>query len=190
MPSSDRANASPGFMMSVRLFIATMAGVGKISFASGTWGTLATIPIYLALAWAGSIPIYIGGMAAIILLSVWACGAAETTFGRKDPGEAVADEMCGYLVTMAFVPVPASGAGLALTVFMGFLFFRFTDIVKPFPARRFEKLPGGLGIVADDVMAGVWSNLMMQAAIIGIARLGYGSLLEPARAAVAGIAQR
>jgi phosphatidylglycerophosphatase A len=149
----------------LRLFIATMAGVGRIPFASGTWGTLATIPIWYLIARPGSTPIYLGASAAIILISIWACNVCERVYGRKDPGEAVADEMSGYLVTMAFVPVSLPWA------IAGFFAFRLTDIVKPWPARRFESLPGGLGIVADDLMAGVWANLMLQAARFVLARL-------------------
>jgi len=143
----------------LRLFIATMAGVGKIPFASGTWGTLATIPIYLLISWPRSIAVYLVATIVLILISIWACSACERQFGRKDPGEAVADEMSGYLITMAFIPLSLT------TIVAGFFLFRITDIVKPYPARQLEKLPGGLGIVADDVMAGFWANVIMQIAI-------------------------
>ncbi len=143
----------------VRLFIATMAGVGFIPFASGTWGTLATIPLWAALVRFAPPAWYLPVTLVVILSSVWACGPCERVYGRKDPSQAVADEMSGYLVTMAFVP-----AGL-WTAIAGFFVFRLTDIVKPWPARRFESLPGGLGIVADDVMAGVWGCAIMHAGL-------------------------
>src|SRR5262249_27634959 len=107
----------------LQLAIATMAGVGYASFASGTWGTLATIPIYVALAWTGSTVLYLAATVALTLISIWACNACEPYYARKDPGEAVADEMCGFLVTMAFAPLNA------WTIAAGFFIFRALDIV-------------------------------------------------------------
>ncbi len=95
---------------------------------------------------------------------MWGCHAAERHYGSKDPGEAVADEMAGFLVTMAFFPLSAG------PVILGFFVFRAMDIIKPFPARRLERLPGGWGIVADDVMAGVWANVFTR---IGLAALAW-----------------
>jgi phosphatidylglycerophosphatase A len=90
---------------------------------------------------------------------MWAADRAAGQFGRKDPGPVVIDEVAGQLVTLAF-----TGAGLG-GAFAGFLLFRLFDIIKPWPANRFEALPGGTGIVADDLMAGVYANLILQVAI-------------------------
>ena len=163
----------PGILLGIRLAIATLLGVGKVPWISGTFGTLASIPIYLALAWPGSTAIYLWGTAALTLIAVWGCHAAERHYGSKDPGEAVADEMAGFLVTMAFFPLSAG------PVILGFFVFRAMDIIKPFPARRLERLPGGWGIVADDVFAGVWANVFTR---LGLAVLAWAfSLLGFAR---------
>lgn len=92
----------------------------------------------------------------MIALSVWAAGVVERSSGRTDPGFIVADEVSGYLVTMAFAPVSVTSA------IIGFFLFRLFDITKPPPARRFERLHGGLGIVMDDVAAGVYANVVLQ----------------------------
>lgn len=156
---ATRAEPGRSFVESLRIGIATLGGVGYAPWASGTFGTAASIPIYLLLAWPGSTLIYLAGTAAAIAVSIWGCHAAEKRFGVKDPGEAVADELSGFLVTMAFLPLtPAFVAA-------GFFAFRATDVIKPFPARRLEALPGGWGIVADDLMAGVWANLLLHAAV-------------------------
>jgi phosphatidylglycerophosphatase A len=145
---------------SLRIGIATLGGVGYAPWASGTFGTAASVPVYLLLAWPQSPWFYFAGSVAAIAVAVWGCHAAERRFGRKDPGEAVADELAGFLVTMAFLPLSAG------MVAAGFFAFRATDVIKPFPARRLERLPGGWGIVADDLMAGVWANLLLRAGLI------------------------
>ena len=86
----------------------------------------------------------------ITLIGVWAANEAEAHYGREDPGQVVIDEVAGQLVTLAF-----TGAG-AVAALVGFLLFRVFDIIKPYPANRFERLHGGLGIMADDLAAGVY----------------------------------
>jgi phosphatidylglycerophosphatase A len=164
-----RGGDLPRPLTALRVGIATMAGLGHAPFASGTVGTAGTIPVYLALVWPGSSLLYLSGTVAITALSIWACHVCEPRFGRKDPGQAVADEMCGFLVTMAFIPVSVGAIGA------GFFLFRLTDVVKPPPARQLERLPGGWGIVADDLAAGLWANLLVHLAlwsVPGLATLG------------------
>jgi phosphatidylglycerophosphatase A len=127
-------------------------------------GTLATLPLFLLLAWAGSPALYAGVTLLVVLLGVWASGGLARELGRKDPGEAVIDEAAGFLVTLAFLPPDP------LLLLAGFLLFRFLDIVKPFPARRLEHLPGGWGIMADDLLVALYAH--------GLLRLGLW-LLEP-----------
>ena len=91
----------------------------------------------------------------IVLISVWASTIAEEIFSKTDPGQVVADEVCGFLVTMILVPSTLSN------IFLGFLLFRFFDITKPYPVRKFEKLPGGWGIVIDDIAAGVYACITL-----------------------------
>ncbi len=85
---------------------------------------------------------------------------AEEHFHRQDPGEVVVDEVAGVMVTLLLAP--AGGFGW---MFFAFLLFRAFDIVKPFPIRHFERLPGGIGIMADDLMAGVYANLALRGSI-------------------------
>jgi len=134
--------------------IATVFYVGLIPIAPGTFGTIAAIPLFYALSFT-PLYLYLAITVLIILISVWASGVAEEIFGRTDPGEIVADEVCGYLVTMILVPVTLGN------IFFGFLLFRLFDIAKPYPIRKFERLPGGWGIVMDDVMAGVYSCITL-----------------------------
>ncbi len=135
---------------SIAKIIATFFYVGLIPIGPGTFGTLAAIPLFYALSFT-PIYLYLAITVVIILISVWASTIAEQIFGKTDPGQVVADEVCGYLVTMILVPPTITN------IFFGFLLFRIFDMTKPYPTRKFEKLPGGWGIVMDDVMAGVYS---------------------------------
>lgn len=94
-----------------------------------------------------------------ILGACWLSGEAERVLGRKDDPRIVIDEAVGYWVAVAFLPRSAAVLGA------GFLLFRFFDAVKPPPCRRLERLPGGLGVVMDDVGAGVAANLTLRAAL-------------------------
>ena len=98
---------------------------------------------------------WVAVLVAIFFIAVWDASAMEREWG-KDPGRVVVDEWVGYLVTVAFLPNSFWVACLA------FLLFRVLDITKPPPARQFERLPGGWGIVVDDVVAGVYGNLIMR----------------------------
>jgi phosphatidylglycerophosphatase A len=139
---------------SIAKLIATFFYVGLIPIGPGTFGTLAAIPLFYVLSFT-PLYLYLAITVVIILISVWASTVAEEVFGKTDPGQVVADEVCGYLITMILVPVTLSN------IFLGFLLFRFFDIAKPYPARKFEKLPSGWGIVMDDVMAGVYSCITL-----------------------------
>ena len=139
---------------SIAKLFATVFYVGLIPIAPGTFGTIAAIPLFYALSFT-PLYLYLAITVLIILISVWASVVAEEIFGKTDPGEVVADEVCGYLVTMILVPVTLGN------IFFGFLLFRLFDIAKPYPIRKFERLLGGLGIVMDDVMAGVYSCITL-----------------------------
>jgi phosphatidylglycerophosphatase A len=143
----------------LRLTLATWFGSGYAPVASGTVGTLATVPLVLLLGLAESTALYVGVTAVVIVAGTWASWNAEEVFGRPDPGPVVVDEAAGFLVTMAFLPL---GAGPLVA---GFLLFRAADVIKPFPARRFEALPRGVGIMADDLMAGLYANLLLRAGL-------------------------
>jgi len=107
-----------------------------------------------------------GSMVVIALLASVACVAlgpfAEKAFGKKDPGEVTIDEWAGQAVTYVLLPLGAGLTGAAITAGAGFLVFRILDIIKPPPARWLEKLPDGWGVLADDLAAGLYANLICQ----------------------------
>jgi phosphatidylglycerophosphatase A len=105
---------------------------------------------------ADSAAVELAAIVALFAVGVWSSDVAEEYFGRTDPGPVVMDEVVGMLITLALLPVSPAGA------FAGFLVFRVLDVVKPWPAGRFEAIPGGLGIMADDGMAAIYANLIMR----------------------------
>ena len=151
------------FLRTIILFISQGAYSGLSPFAPGTAGTVVGVFIYWCLK--GFSPIwYALPMLAVFLLGIWAADRAEVLLGRKDSPSIVIDEIAGYLVAMFLVP-----AGLWYAA-AGFFLFRFFDIMKPFPLRRLEKIPGGLGVMLDDIGAGVYTNLVLQAAVLLLSR--------------------
>ncbi len=124
--------------------------------APGTAGTLAAVGVVYLLSLADGAVFYSAFTLGLILASFIAAGRCVPIFKREDPPEVVIDEVCGFLVCMLFItPDP-------LNLAVGFFLFRFFDIAKPFPIRRAESLPGGYGIVMDDVLAGVYANFCLQ----------------------------
>jgi phosphatidylglycerophosphatase A len=115
------------------------------------------VPLYLLLRSHGPAAILIAA-AVVTAVGVWAAGIVEKRLGRKDPQIVCIDEVAGVLVTWA--AAPATWAGLIA----GFVLFRLFDQFKPWPARRAERLPGGQGVMADDVVAGVWGGALLLAA--------------------------
>jgi len=145
--------------LSIRSFIpialSTALGAGYAPVAPGTWGSAVGLLLWFVLppsAWTQALAI-----ALVVAAGAWSAGVAERHFRKTDPGQVVIDEVAGMLVTLFLNPVGWLGA------VGGFVLFRAADIVKPFPARRLERLPGGLGIMADDVMAGIYANLALRA---------------------------
>jgi phosphatidylglycerophosphatase A len=138
------------------VFIATAAYCGYFPFAPGTVGSAAGLVVYLLVWWSQSPLVEIALIVALFALGVWAGTTAEQYFGGIDPGPVVIDEVVGMLITLAFIRVGWSGA---LT---GFFLFRVFDVFKPYPAGRFERLHGGLGVMADDAMAAVYANLSLR----------------------------
>lgn len=143
-------------MTRLAVFIATVGYCGYFPIAPGTVGSAAGLVFYLLVWWAQS-PLF---EAALILLlfvtGVWAGTTSERYFGGIDPGPIVLDEVVGMLITLAFIPVGIGGA------LIGFFLFRLFDVLKPFPAGRFEKLHGGLGVMADDAMAAIYANIVLR----------------------------
>ncbi len=138
------------------LLFATGFGVGYSPIAPGTLGTLITIPLYYFLSAIRS-PLYEITLIAFIFLSIWISESAEIFFGKKDDPRIVIDEMIGFLIAMLWVPKTTR------FIIIGFFLFRFFDILKPFPIRRLERrLKGGFGVVLDDVLAGIYANIILQ----------------------------
>ena len=141
-------------MKRVALAIATTGGLGYAPIAPGTFGSAAGVAIYLLTAhW--TLPAQIALAAAVTVIGVWAAGIAAVHFGRSDPSHVVIDEVAGQLVTYLGTGVGWKGA------LAGFFLFRGLDIVKPWPANRLEALHGGVGIVADDIMAALYGCAML-----------------------------
>jgi phosphatidylglycerophosphatase A len=120
-------------------------------------GTLGAIPLYLLVAREGRLGVGVAALT-VTALGIWASSVVARDLGRKDPQVVVVDEVAGLLVTM----LPMRQVSW-LAVGIGFLLFRTLDIIKPWPVRRFEALPGGWGIVMDDVVAGVFGAGVMAA---------------------------
>jgi len=146
-------------MRRLAIFISTFGYLGYAPVAPGTFGSAAGLVVFYIVRAAGSAAVELFAIVALFALGVWAGTAAERHFGGIDPGPVVLDEVVGMLITLCLLPVNAAGA------FVGFLVFRILDVVKPFPSARFEKLPGGLGVMADDGMAAIYGNLAMRGII-------------------------
>lgn len=141
-------------MKRLALLVATAGGAGYFPFAPGTVGSAVGIGVYLLTRhldprW------QVGLLVAVCVIGTWAAGVAARHFQRDDPGHVVIDEVAGQLVTLLLLDVGWIGAGL------GFLIFRVLDIIKPWPANRLEALHGGLGVMADDLMAGAYGWLLL-----------------------------
>lgn len=137
------------------LLFATGFGAGYSPIAPGTAGTLLSIPIYLVLSRI-PFPLYELTLVTFFFLSSWISDQAQRYLGKKDDPRIVIDEMMGFLVTMLWLPKTT------LFIVIGFFLFRFFDIVKPPPIRILERVKGGYGVLLDDVVAGVYSNIILQ----------------------------
>lgn len=138
------------------LFLAFGFGSGLAKKAPGTFGTLAAIPVYMAVVQAHSLLVYSLFTLVVMLVGIWICGQAAEKLGEHDFGGIVWDEIAGYLVTMWLVPF--SWQAMAL----GFILFRVFDIFKPWPIRWIDRhVHGGLGIMLDDVLAGVLAGVLL-----------------------------
>jgi phosphatidylglycerophosphatase A len=141
-------------MRRVALVIATAGGAGYAPIAPGTAGSAVGVVLYLLTRhWPGSMQI--GLLLLVCAAGIWASNHGARHFQKKDPGHVVIDEVAGQLLTLLL-----TGAGW-LGAAIGFFLFRLLDIVKPWPANRLEALPEGLGVMADDLMAGVYGCVAM-----------------------------
>ncbi len=175
MPADEQAEeikSEKNFLDYFSVALSTF-GVGFIPLAPGTWGSAVGVLIFLILRrfelnyFAPNFPseqsaavIYALNailLSAFILSGIWAASRAAVIFEKKDPQKVVVDEVIGQLIVFMFVPFLISWK-LVLT---GFLLFRLFDVWKPYPVRAFETLPGGSGICADDIVAGIYGGICL-----------------------------
>jgi phosphatidylglycerophosphatase A len=156
------------------LFIAQGFGLGRVAVAPGTFGSVLGLVWFWVLLQPGRLWVLVAGTVAGLGLSVWLCGVAEKTLGQKDPGSVVLDEItaipvCFFSWTAIWLAqtgrLPSPGQLLAqghwLITLAIFLAFRFFDVLKPWPVRQSQVLPGGWGITIDDLLAGIYVSLVV-----------------------------
>ncbi len=139
------------------LLIATFFNIGRLSKAPGTLATVATIPLWWALTQTGPL-IYMFVTVLLVPLGIAAAQAYESQSSEHDSKEIVIDEVVGFLITMVWLPVTWQ------SLVLGFILFRFLDIVKPPPIRQLDRhVKGGVGVMIDDIAAGLIGSLILQA---------------------------
>lgn len=172
--SSPARTATDYFAISI-----ATCGVGFLPLAPGTWGSLVGVGLYLLLRglfmtilWplAGRnqlnllhigyalVTLELFAVAVVSAIGTWAATRTEQLSGKKDPGKVVIDEVAGQMLALTAMPMEVESWW---TIILAFLLFRFFDIVKPYPARKLESLPAGLGIMSDDLVAGVYAAMMV-----------------------------
>jgi phosphatidylglycerophosphatase A len=149
----------------IAVAIGTFFGAGLFPWAPGTVGSIAMLAIYLIARPALSGWWLVVGAAALYFPAVWAAGVCERVYRKTDPGCVVVDEVIGQAITLAVIPVSQSGVGGWKMWLAGLIIFRGLDIAKPFPIRRLERLPGGFGIITDDVLAGIYGAAILAVAL-------------------------
>ncbi|HZP38026.1 MAG TPA: phosphatidylglycerophosphatase A [Methylomirabilota bacterium] len=146
--------------------VASVFGAGYSPVASGTVGSLVTaVAIWLLPL---TRPRIVVALAVVTVLGVWAGSRVERALGRKDPGVIVIDEVAGMLLSVVLLPLPLSIPVLVTA----FLLFRLFDIWKPFPARESQALTGGMGVMVDDLIAGLYTLVLVMGArtLFGVPR--------------------
>jgi phosphatidylglycerophosphatase A len=144
--------------------LATVFGIGRIPIASGTFGSAAAIPFAYVLMLFGWQAIALAALAGT-MVGVWACGKHCVTCNLSDPSDCVLDEVVGQWI--ALVPLAVFSHTLNWRAYLaGFLLFRLLDIAKLWPLSAAERLPGGYGVMADDVLAGIITAACLSAAMI------------------------
>jgi phosphatidylglycerophosphatase A len=149
--------------------LATAGGVGFLKPAPGTWGTAAAVLV--AIPWILCAPAALvtpGLIIAIIIatsIGIWSAGVAGRCTGIADPGAVVIDEVAGVWATLACIPPELVIASPFVSAFSSFGLFRLFDIVKPWPIAALEHLPGGWGVMADDLAAGLLAGILAGAAL-------------------------
>ena len=155
-------------MNSVRKILASGLGTGYLPLAPGTWASAVVVGIFAAVALAteGNVYWLAAAMAAVLAVASAACvalgGFAERAWGGKDPKKCTLDEWAGQALALLALPMAKWDYGWAAPAAAAFIAFRVFDILKPPPSLRLEKLPRGWGILADDLIAGLYANALCQ----------------------------
>lgn len=129
--------------------------IGYLSLIPGTLGSLAGAGLFYLFKTSNS-PAYFLFIFCMIALGLLTSGRMERLSGKKDPGCIVIDEVAGMLIALSFIPPDLK------IIFLGFLIFRILDTLKPYPSGRLQHLRGSLGVMADDLIAGIYTNIVLQ----------------------------
>jgi phosphatidylglycerophosphatase A len=146
--------------------LATWFGAGLLPVAPGTWGSLAALPFAWAIATLFGQTALLIAAAIVFCIGWWAAEQVGRASGVDDAGSIVIDEVAGQWLTLAVVPPSTAWV-------LGFLLFRLFDITKPWPARSAERLPGGLGVMADDIVAALYAAALLYLLVV-IGRAPFG----------------
>jgi phosphatidylglycerophosphatase A len=155
--------------MKMKRLLTSCFGLGFMPIASGTWGSLPPVVLFMVLSYLDLSVIWISAimlgvaLAASVVCVKFTPAIMEIT-GKKDPGEIVADEVAGQCLTFVGLAVSATGS-ICIAASLGFLLFRFFDITKLGPIKKLEQLPAGWGVLCDDLLAGVFAAIVLQAVV-------------------------
>jgi len=138
--------------------VTTFFGVGFLPLVPGTWGSIAGILVFVVLPGTGLWRFSV--FAGILVVGLIVSGAAEAAFGRKDPQYIVIDEVAGMMLSLLWLP-----AYNIKVFFLAFLLFRALDTIKPYPALQAQQCHGAVGIMGDDIVAAVYTNIVLQSVL-------------------------
>lgn len=142
-------------------------GLGYAPTAPGTFASAAAALLYLYVPAIREPGLLVPLILFSVALGVWAGGVMEKEYG-EDPSQAVIDEVAGQWISLLFIPFSP------LTVLLSFILFRLFDVLKPGPVDRAQNLPGGWGIMTDDVLAGIFANLSLRLVLLALPMLPFG----------------
>ena len=134
--------------------ISTVFFIGYLPLIPGTFGSIVGVGLFYLLKGATSATYFLS-ILGIILLGLATSGRTEKLLNKKDPGCIVIDEVAGMLIALSFIPNDFR------IIFLAFLIFRILDTLKPFPAGRLQHLRGSVGVLADDIIAGIYTNIVL-----------------------------
>jgi len=155
--------------MNIRRLLTSCFGLGFMPIASGTWGSVPGVILFMVLGYLGLSVVWISAVMLIVVLAASAVcvkftPAVMKITGKTDPGEIVADEVAGQCMTFVGLAVSAT-SNICIAAVIGFLLFRFFDITKIWPIRKLEQLPAGWGVLCDDLLAGVFAAVVLQVVV-------------------------